>query len=78
MSEVICKCNGKMYQKKTTSYKKQNTYVSKGKMKQYEQLLIHSKGWIVPFTQDQVDYAVADAIWTMHLYRHQHQHRGLV
>jgi hypothetical protein len=38
--------------------------------------MIHSKGWIVPFTQDQLDYAVADVIWTMHLYRH--QQRGLV
>ena len=38
--------------------------------------MIHSKGWIAPFSQDQLDYAVADVIWTMHLY--QHQQRGLV
>ena len=38
--------------------------------------MIHSKGWISPFSQDQLDYAVADVIWTIHLY--QHQHRGVV
>jgi len=26
---------------------------------------IHFKGWIQPFTQDQIDYAAADAIWTL-------------
>jgi hypothetical protein len=30
--------------------------------------MIHSKGWVVPFTQDQLDYAVADVVWTMHLH----------
>jgi len=38
--------------------------------------MIHSKGWVSPFSQDQLDYAAADVIWTMHLY--QHQHRGVV
>lgn len=26
---------------------------------------IHMQGWHVPFTQDQIDYAAADAIWTL-------------
>jgi hypothetical protein len=29
---------------------------------------IHMRGWHVPFTEDQIDYAAADAIWTLKIH----------
>jgi hypothetical protein len=33
-------------------------------MRLKKDIRIHFNGWTQPFTQDQIDYAAADAIWT--------------
>lgn len=76
IQKIVCdiKAEEKSFNKKINNYvdiqgKERKSLVNCIKERFHVQLKkdarIHFKGWIQPFTQDQIDYASADAIWTL-------------